>query len=63
VRDGNMVLLKVLPARDPLRGDPRFGDLLRRMSLPVSPHAAAQVHPSSFGVITSALHCIGASHA
>jgi hypothetical protein len=27
------------------------------------PHAAAHVHPASFGVITSAPHCIGASHA
>ena len=26
-------------------------------------HAAAQVHPHSFRVRTSALHCIGASHA
>ncbi len=34
VRDGNMVLLKVLPAWDPLRTDPRYQDLLRRMKFP-----------------------------
>jgi DNA-binding winged helix-turn-helix (wHTH) protein/TolB-like protein/Flp pilus assembly protein TadD len=32
--DGNIVLLKVWPAWDPLRSDPRFQDLLRRMSFP-----------------------------
>jgi tetratricopeptide (TPR) repeat protein len=34
VRDGNMVLLKVWPAYDPLRGEPRFRDLLERMKFP-----------------------------
>ena len=32
--DGNIVLLKVWPAWDPLRSDPRFQDLLRRMNFP-----------------------------
>ena len=34
VRDGNMILLKVWPVWDPLRDDPRFHDLLRRMNFP-----------------------------
>jgi serine/threonine-protein kinase len=34
VRDGNMILLKVWPPWDSLRGDPRFQDLLRRMNFP-----------------------------
>ena len=34
VRDGNMVLLKVFPDWDPLRAEPRFQDLLRRMRFP-----------------------------
>jgi serine/threonine-protein kinase len=34
VHDGNMVLLKVLPAWDSLRGDPHFKDLLQRMNFP-----------------------------
>jgi serine/threonine-protein kinase len=32
--DPNMVMLKVEPAWDPLRDDPRFQDLLRRMNFP-----------------------------
>jgi hypothetical protein len=32
--DGNMVLLKVFPAWDSLRSEPRFLDLLRRMKSP-----------------------------
>lgn len=34
VRDGNMVLLKVWPAWDPVRGDPGFRNLLQRMKFP-----------------------------
>ena len=34
VRDGDMVVLKTLPVWDPLRSDPRFQDLLRRMNFP-----------------------------
>jgi adenylate cyclase len=34
VCDGNMCLLKVWPAYDPIRSDPRFQDLLRRMNFP-----------------------------
>ncbi len=34
VRDGDMCLLKVWPHYDPLRSDPRFQDLLRRMNFP-----------------------------
>jgi serine/threonine-protein kinase len=34
VHDGNMVLLKVFPSWDPLRSDPRFRDLIRRMNFP-----------------------------
>ncbi len=33
-RDGNMVLVKVNPDWDPLRADPRFQDLVRRMNWP-----------------------------
>jgi len=33
-RDANMVLMKVLPALDPLRDHPRFRDLLERMKFP-----------------------------
>ena len=33
-RDGDMVLLKVWPVLDPLRGKPRFESLLRRMNFP-----------------------------
>src|SRR5262249_24874341 len=32
--DGNIVLLKGWPAWDPLRSEPRFQDLLRRMDFP-----------------------------
>jgi tetratricopeptide (TPR) repeat protein len=32
--DGRMYRLKVEPLLDPLRSDPRFGDLLRRMNFP-----------------------------
>lgn len=34
VRDGNLVLLKVLPGWDALRSEPRFESLLRRMKFP-----------------------------
>jgi hypothetical protein len=32
--DGRMFLLKVDPAMDPLRDDPRYDDLVRRMNFP-----------------------------
>jgi len=32
--DWHMVQLKMLPAWDPLRSDPRFQDLMRRMNFP-----------------------------
>jgi adenylate cyclase len=34
IHDGNMCLLRVWPAYDPIRSDPRFQDLLRRMNFP-----------------------------
>jgi tetratricopeptide (TPR) repeat protein len=34
IRDGNMVLLKIWYSWHPLRSDPRFQDLLRRMNFP-----------------------------
>ena len=33
-RDADMILLKVLPTFDPIRKEPRFQDLLRRMGFP-----------------------------
>lgn len=36
-RDGDMVLLKVWPILDPLRGEPRFQALLGRMRFPMEP--------------------------
>jgi eukaryotic-like serine/threonine-protein kinase len=33
-RDADMILLKVLPTWDPVRADPRFQDLLRRVGFP-----------------------------
>ena len=33
-RDAEMILLKVLPTFDPIRDDPRFPDLLRRIRFP-----------------------------
>jgi serine/threonine protein kinase/TolB-like protein/Tfp pilus assembly protein PilF len=37
-RDGNMVTLKEAPVWDPLRSDPRFQDLVRRMNFPEQGH-------------------------
>ena len=34
-RDGRMAYLSVDPLYDPLRSDPRFQNLLRRMNLPI----------------------------
>ncbi len=33
-RDGTVVFLDVVPMFDPLRGDPRFGEMLQRVGLP-----------------------------
>ena len=33
-RDGNLISLAVAPRYDPLRGDPRFQGLIRRMNFP-----------------------------
>jgi hypothetical protein len=33
-RDGDMVLLNIAPVYDPVRADPRFQDLVRRMRFP-----------------------------
>ena len=35
-RDSNMIQLKALPASNPIRSDPRFDDLLRRIGFPES---------------------------
>ena len=35
-RDTNLPYVGISPLSDPLRSDPRFQDLLRRMNLPVS---------------------------
>jgi hypothetical protein len=34
IHDGDMIQVKVDPDFDPLRSDPRFQDLLRRMNFP-----------------------------
>ena len=34
VREADLFMLKVMPVWDPLRGDPRFDDLLRRLNFP-----------------------------
>ena len=36
VRAGDMILLQIAPWFDPLRNDPRFDDLIRRMEFPAS---------------------------
>jgi hypothetical protein len=36
MRDGQLAFLKADPSFDPIRGDPRFDDLLRRMNFPGS---------------------------
>ena len=40
-RDGGMPYLNCVPGWDPLRSDPRFGDLVRRVGLPTGPVGSA----------------------
>ncbi len=43
-QDGSLVYLKAAPEFDPLRSDPRFQDLLRRMNFPPQSAAATGTH-------------------